>query len=148
VLVMVARNIPENNRDLRGAYNLMAAQSRLNKHRLPLAAAETALGDYTLPRSRLSLRTIIERVAQFYELSAGDLCGKKRTERVNEVRQIAMFLCRDLTEFSLPQIGDELGGRSHTTVLHGCNKVQEEIASDKVLEAKIDRLRRYVSTGK
>lgn len=148
VLVLLARQFSGSLRDLEGAFTQLAAHSRLMRYRLPLAAAEVTLQRYTLPRERLSLDIIIERVAQHYSLCPEDLKGKKRTERLNEARQIAMYLCRDMTEFSLPLIGEAFGGRSHTTVLHGCSKMQDELAADKVLQARVEKLRRFVATGK
>ncbi|MCU0513700.1 MAG: chromosomal replication initiator protein DnaA [Anaerolineae bacterium] len=148
VLVMVAQRVPGNIREMQGAFNQVAAQSRILKHRLPLSTAESTLQRYSLPRQKMSLELIIERVAQHYNLQPEDLTGKKRTEHVNLARQVAMYLCRDMTEFSLPQIGDAFGGRSHTTVLHGCNKMQEEVAGDRVLQARLEKLRRFVVTGR
>lgn len=72
------------------------------------------------------------------------LTGKKRAARINHARQVAMFLAREMTEASLPQIGEHFG-RSHTTVLHGCNKIEEEIDADPVLASRIQKLRNRIS---
>src|SRR5690606_34564049 len=86
VLVMLARNVTENIRNLRGAYNAVAAKSRIMKHRMSLETVESDLGVYVTPRQRISLQTIIERVAGYYEVNADDLIGKKRTEKINVAR--------------------------------------------------------------
>jgi chromosomal replication initiator protein len=73
--------------------------------------------------------------------------GQRRTGHLNTARQIAMYLAREFTDASLPQIGELLGGRSHTTVLHGCNKVAESLVSDPELRSTIDAIRRQLLRG-
>ena len=78
----------------------------------------------------MSIEDVISATAQHFRVDPDDLTGKARTGRVNQARQIAMFLIREMTDSSLPQIGEAFGGRSHTTVLHGCNKIVELMEFD------------------
>jgi chromosomal replication initiator protein len=144
VLEVVAQRVPKNVRELEGAFNQVVAQFKLGHQDMSLPAVESTLNRYSQPRERVSIEDIITITAQKFGFSTIDLRGKKRTARINKARQIAMYLCRELTEASLPQIGDAFGGRSHTTVLHGSNKIAEELEFDTVLEARILKLRKSI----
>jgi chromosomal replication initiator protein len=145
-LDMIARRAPGNVRELEGVFNQIVAQSHLAGGTLTLPKVETTLERFMLPRNQLTPVDIIEAIAQQFHLHAADLTGKKRTEYINEARQVAMYLCRELTECSLPQIGDYFGGRSHTTVLHGCNKVAEQMAQDSLFASKVQKMRRLAAS--
>ena len=146
VLEMVAQRVPKNVRELEGAFNQVVAQSKLGQRNMSLPSVESTLNRYNNPRERVALADILEVTAKNFGLIAADLRGKKRAARINKARQIAMYLCREMTEASLPQIGDAFGGRSHTTVLHGMNKIAEELEEDKVLEARILKIRKAIVT--
>lgn len=145
VLAMVAQRSPGNIRELEGLFNQILAQSRLYGGQLNLPDAQQTLARYAQPRERVTLQRIIDVAAQRQGFKAGDLTGKRRTARVNRARQIAMYIARAMTEYSLPQIGEAFGGRSHTTVLHGANKIAEEVEVDKLLEAKINTIRAAIA---
>lgn len=144
-LDMIARRAPGNVRELAGVFNQIVAQSHLAGGTLPLPKVENALERFMLPRHRLTPADIIESIAQQFHLHTADLTGKKRTEHINEARQVAMYLCRELTDCSLPQIGEAFGGRSHTTVLHGCNKVVEQMMQDSLFASKVQKMRRLAA---
>lgn len=148
VLEMVAQRVPKNVRELEGAFNQVVAQSKLGQRDMSLPTVESTLNRYSNPRERISLEEIISVTAQNFGFIAADLRGKKRTARINKARQVAMYLCRELTEASLPQIGDVFGGRSHTTILHGIEKVIEELEHDTVLEARILKIRKAILSVK
>jgi chromosomal replication initiator protein len=146
MLQMIAERAPNNIRELHGVFNQIAARVRLGGgHNLTMHRAEATLDRYEKPRQQITIAHIIEVVATAYRMEAPVLTGKKRAARINQARQIAMFLAREMTEYSLPQIGDAFG-RSHTTVLHGCNKIEEDIEADPVLAARIQKLRKQVVT--
>jgi chromosomal replication initiator protein len=86
-------------------------------------------------------------VATYFRLSEQDIVGQKRAGRINHARQVAMYLMRELTEISLSQIGEYFGGRSHTTVLHGCNKVAEETEHDTNLSNALNQLASELKRG-
>lgn len=137
ILHMVAERAPNNVRELEGVFNQIVAQTRFGDGVVALPRAETTVERYNQPRERWTLAEIIDLAARKQNLTADDLIGKRRTSRINVARQIAMYIARELTECSLPQIGEAFGGRSHTTVLHGCKKIEDQIAYDKVLESRI-----------
>ncbi|MCA9915977.1 MAG: chromosomal replication initiation protein, partial [Anaerolineae bacterium] len=145
VIRVVAERAPNNVRELEGVFNQLVAQAQYSKNPVSLPAAEHTLDMYDRPRERVSLDHIIRVTANNMGFEPQDLIGKRRTARINKARQIAMYLAREMTEYSLPQIGEAFGGRSHTTVLHGANKIAEELESDRVLESKIEKLRTDIS---
>jgi chromosomal replication initiator protein len=138
-LEIIARRVQSNIRELEGALNRVFAFSDLSG--LPLSAelVESALADL-LPRSgSLTIEHIIQTVAAQYGVSEERLLGKQRAREVALPRQVAMYLIREETSASLPQIGEALGGRDHTTVMYGYDKIQDQLETD-------DGLRRQVFT--
>ncbi|MEO1163780.1 MAG: chromosomal replication initiator protein DnaA [Chloroflexota bacterium] len=146
IIDTVAMRAPNNVRELEGVFNQILAQTRFGNVDVPLPRVEDTLQRFHAPRERASatLERIIEVTAERFSLRASDLEGKKRAARINKARQIAMYLCRDLTEHSLPQIGEAFGGRSHTTVLHGINKIEESLEFDGILEKRIHKIRKDI----
>jgi chromosomal replication initiator protein len=142
VIETIAQRAPANVRELEGVFNQIVAQSRFNVGPVSLPKVEDTLDRFSKPRERVTLDEIISETADRYGFTAEDLKGSSRAARINTARQVAMFLCREMTEFSLPQIGEAFGGRSHTTVLHGANKIAEEIETDRLLEARIHKIMR------
>lgn len=146
VIAMVAQRAPASIREMEGVFNQIVAQMRLHgSNGVSMARAEATLDRFHRPRERYTLEQIIDLVARKQGLTVDELVGKKRTEKINRARQIAMFIVREMTEYSLPQIGEAFGGRSHTTVLHGCNKIAEEVEADPVLAARIQSLRQSLT---
>jgi chromosomal replication initiator protein len=142
VIETIAQRAPGNVRELEGVFNQIIAQTRFGNGAVSLPKVEDTLERFSKPRERVTLDEIIMVTADRFGFTAEDIKGTSRAARLNKARQIAMFLCRELTEYSLPQIGEAFGGRSHTTVLHGANKIAEEIESDRVLEARIHKVMR------
>src|SRR5690606_13071626 len=105
--------------------------------------AEHAIKRFDRPRQhsnkRLTVDSVIEATAAHFHIDPSDLTGKSRASRINTARQIGMYLTRELTDLSLPQIGDVFGGRSHTTALHGINKVADEFPLDAGLRQHIEQ---------
>jgi chromosomal replication initiator protein len=137
-------------RELEGLFNRVVAAANHRAEPLTLAAAEQAVAQYEYPRqhsARITLEQVLHITAEHHDLSAGDLIGPRRTGRINHARQIAMYLAREITEASLPQIGDLFGGRSHTTVLHGYNKVAEMMAEDDRFRYELLALRERILKG-
>jgi chromosomal replication initiator protein len=130
VLAFVARKAPGNVRELEGAFNCVVAHSRLVQAPLDLDLAHGAL-DRILARSAVpSPERVLSAVAKHYGLDEEDLTGRSRRRQVSVPRQMCMYLIREVTDTSLPKIGELLGGRDHTTVLHGCEKISAQIESD------------------
>jgi len=119
-----------NIRELEGALTKVIAHSQFTQLPLSIGLTEQALRDILQKRRSVRMEDIIRAVALYYDLPQEDLLGKRRTKRVAIPRQVAMFLCRELTDSSLPQIGASLGGRDHTTIIYGCAKIKKTIEAD------------------
>ncbi len=126
-------------RELEGLFLQIHARAALGGLRREQLEALTRR--YHQPRERLTLNRIIEVTAQKSGLLVEDLIGKKRSEPVSQARQIAMYLCRELTTCSLPQIGDAFK-RNHSTVVHACNKIIADMNADPMFRARVDKIRR------
>jgi len=131
VAYFIATNVKSNVRELEGSLVRLGAYGRLTGREITLPLAEEVLKNLTENNSRLiSIDGIQKVVADHYSLEVSDLKAKDNSRRVAEPRQIAMFLCRKLTNSSLPQIGKEFGGKHHTTVLHSIRKIENLRKSD------------------
>jgi chromosomal replication initiator protein len=135
VIDLVARQFQSNIRELEGALNRVIAHASLMRCPLTAEVATKALQDFGPAPGSLSVDQIIEAVAQFYNLGTKDLLGRRRSKDIVTARHVAMYLAREETDASLPQIGRALGGRDHTTVMHGHEKIRAQVEED-------DRLRR------
>jgi len=140
-LVLIATRIQSNIRELEGALNRVLAMSRLTHQPLTPEVAETALSTLLPQRSKLTPDQIVEIVAQHFGVAVPALQGRSRSRAIARPRQIAMYLIREETGASLPQIGAILGGRDHTTVLYGCERIADLIEEDADLRREIIALR-------
>jgi chromosomal replication initiator protein len=148
ILVLIASRIQSNIRELEGALNRVVALSRLTHQPLTLEVAETALSNLLPQRSRLTTDQIIETVAHHFGIGITALQGRSRSQAIARPRQIAMYLIREETGASLPQIGAMLGGRDHTTILYGCERIADLIEEDANLRREVITLRhRLYGTG-
>jgi len=138
-------------RELSGLFTQVVAKSQLGQVPINQHAAAYVVEKHHRPALRQQEKITVDRVvdvtAAYYDLASEDLTGKRRTGRINYVRQIAMFLAREITEASLPEIGDVFGGRSHTTVLHGYNKVNEMMVEDDNFRYELLALREHILNG-
>jgi chromosomal replication initiator protein len=130
VLEFIASRIDTNIRELEGALVRVTAFASLNRQPVDLALAEVVLKDLmpTDTAPDISAATIIAATATYFDLAIDDLLGASRSRTLVTARQIAMYLCRELTELSLPKIGQEFGGRDHTTVMHADRKIRTLMA--------------------
>lgn len=142
VMVYIAKKIKTNIRELEGALIRIMAYSSLTNKEINVELAKEALKDI-LPESKakkIDIPLIQKIVGEFYNLSIEDFKSKKRTRAVAYPRQIAMYLSRELTDHSLPKIGEEFGGRDHTTVLHAYDKISKDIETKPSLKKRIDEI--------
>ncbi|MHB0859192.1 MAG: chromosomal replication initiator protein DnaA [Anaerolineae bacterium] len=137
VAEFIAQQAPSNIRELEGALNRVLALARMMGYPLTVQTAQKALGDMLRPSAKISIGEIVDAVAAYYEVSVEDILGQRRTRAIAMPRQVVMFLTRDLTEMSLPQIGQFLGGRDHTTVMHGCDKISALFEKDDTIRREI-----------
>ncbi|MFT8872789.1 MAG: chromosomal replication initiator protein DnaA [Sporolactobacillus sp.] len=142
VMIYIANQIDTNIRELEGALIRVIAFSSLNNTDITVELAAEALKDI-IPASRPRTITIADIqivVGEEYHLKLEDFSAKKRTKSIAYPRQIAMYLARELTDCSLPKIGEEFGGRDHTTVIHAHEKITKQLAADRALQQTINGL--------
>ncbi|MCB6182962.1 chromosomal replication initiator protein DnaA [Leeia sp. TBRC 13508] len=122
----IAKHIRSNVRELEGALKRVLAYSRFTGQKVTLELAKEALKDLLAVQNRqISIDNIQKTVADFYKIKVADMHSSRRTRNVARPRQVAMALAKELTQLSLPDIGEAFGGRDHTTVLHACRKIAE-----------------------
>jgi chromosomal replication initiator protein len=136
-LMLIAQRVQNNIRELEGTLTRLLAYAQLTGNRISTDMVESALSDIAPYQRKLTTQKIIEAVANYFDLQIDSITGRSRTRSVARPRQIAMFLARQETEASLPQIGDALGGRDHTTVMHGCDKIASLVEEDEMLRRQI-----------
>ena len=146
VLEYIATNIKSNIRELEGAFNKIIAFSKLNNLDINLAHAEEALKDIIYPDEmrEVTPSLIINVVAEHFGITPDDIMSRKRNSELVQARQIVMYLCRDLTATSLAGIGKLLGKKDHTTVIHGVNKITDEIVNNEELKNKIEVIKKKI----
>lgn len=149
ILLFIAKRIESNIRELEGALIRIMAYASLTNNKLNISIAEEALKDIlsTAQPKEITIPLIQQVVADYFHLKVDDFKSKKRSRPIAYPRQIAMYLCRELTDQSLPKIGEEFGGRDHTTVIHACEKIQEDIQKDNQLKRTIDELKKKIREG-
>ena len=126
IAFFIAKHIRSNVRELEGALKRVIAYSRFNNTPMTLASARDALKDLLAVLNRqVSIENIQKTVADYYKIKVSEMYSKKRFRSIARPRQVAMALAKELTQQSLPEIGESFGGRDHTTVLHACRKVAE-----------------------
>ncbi|MEI6509732.1 MAG: chromosomal replication initiator protein DnaA [bacterium] len=145
VLAYVADNITSNIRELEGALTRILAYASLYNQEIDLPMTMYVLKDLIPVTSRpLSVTEIQKAVAGYFQIPTEVLLAKKRSRDVVIPRQIAMYLARELTDFSLPQLGESFGGRDHTTVLYSCDKIRTEKETDINLQTALDEIRKIL----
>jgi chromosomal replication initiator protein len=146
VLAFIAERLSSNIRELEGALVRVSAYSSVSQRPIDLALAESVLKDTFPERSvkPISISTIQQEVCKFYQISRADLVGDKRSQAIAFPRQVAMYLCRELTDYSLPKIGGEFGGRDHTTVMYANSKIQRLINEQRDVYNQIQTLTNLV----
>ena len=142
VLEYIASKISSNIRELEGALIRVTAFASLNRQGVDLGLAEIVLKDL-IPEAggpEITAGTIMAQTASYFSLTIDDLCGTSRSRVLVNARQIAMYLCRELTELSLPKIGQTFGGRDHTTVMHADRKIRQLMAERRSIYNQVTEL--------
>lgn len=132
ILSAIATRIDSNIRELEGTLNKLIATASLTSNRqITMEMAEKAINDIVSQQEKVISATYIqETVGKYFNINPKDLKGSKRSNDITFPRQIAMYLCRNVANMSLPQIGKDFGKRDHTTVMHACNKIEKEIKTN------------------
>lgn len=142
VIEYIADNVKSNIRELEGALNKVILYADLSSQELNLDTAKEALKDILVSykTKEINVLRIKEMVADAYNVTVDDLNSKKRTKNIAFPRQVAMYISRTLLDISLPNIGDEFGGRDHTTVMHAIKKIEDEMEKSEITKVKIEKI--------
>lgn len=141
VAFFIAKHVRSNIRELEGALNRILAYAKFHKESITVESSKDALKDLLSSQNKqISIENIQKTVADFYRLKVVELLSKKRTRAIARPRQIAMCLARELTQLSLPEIGNAFGGRDHSTVLHACKTIETLRNVDHVINSDFNLL--------
>ncbi|MFO7858779.1 MAG: chromosomal replication initiator protein DnaA [Ectothiorhodospiraceae bacterium] len=147
VAFFIAKRIWSNIRELEGALRRVVANAHFTGQRITLDFTKDALKDLLALQDKLvSIENIQKTVAEYYKIRVNDLLSKRRSRSITRPRQVAMSLAKELTNHSLPEIGDAFGGRDHTTVLHACRKVEDLRQADNRVDEDYGNLLRTLTT--
>jgi chromosomal replication initiator protein len=147
VILFIAKNVKSNVRELEGSLIRLMAHSSLNGSDITIELAEEVLKNIlTTETVRVTVDRIQTEVASEYGVTVEGLKSRKRTKNLTVPRQIAMLLCRQLTDLPLVEIGQAFGGRDHTTVIHACDKVENEIKDSRIIRMRIEQLRERIAS--
>ena len=147
VAFFIAKRLPSNIRELEGALRRVIANASFTGKPITLDFAKEALRDLLAMQAKLvTIDNIQKMVAEYYKIRIADLLSKKRSRSIARPRQMAMALCKELTNHSLPEIGDAFGGRDHTTVIHACRKIAELKEEELMIKEDFTNLLRTLTT--
>ena len=145
ILDFVASTVTSNIRELEGALNIITCQQQIKNHPLSLPEAKNLLRNSAKPQKMLSPKEVIGIVSSFYNISEETIYKKTRKKEVIKPRQVIMYILREDFNISYPSIGEKMGGRDHTTVIHSCEKIKNEIKSNSLLSQEINQLRAMIN---
>lgn len=147
VLNYIATNVKSNIREIEGALTKIVAVSRLKNIEVNVVLAEEVLKDLISSdvKKNVTVESITDIVAEHFGISASDILSSKKSRNIAHPRQICMYLCREFTDVSLKDIGAKLGKRDHSTILHGCNKITDDLKTDTSLQNVIDVLKKKIN---
>lgn len=150
VIKYIATNVKSNIRELEGALNKVMAFANLEKRAVTLDLAEQVLQDIISPDEKRAITPeyIINVVSEHFDIPVEDILSNKRSSRIVFPRQIAMYLCRDMTDTALKVIGKHIGNRDHTTVMHGIEKIEKELKKSPSTQNTIEILRKKINPQK
>lgn len=141
VLEFLASSIQDNIREIEGVVNIIACQVQLKNRELTLNEIKNILKNNTKPKKTLSIKEVVKIVSEFYNIDEESIYNKTRKKEVVRPRQVVMYILREDFSISFPSIGEKLGGRDHTTVIHSYEKMKVEVKTDALLLQEITQLR-------
>lgn len=144
VIDYLATNLDGNIREIEGVINLLICRSQLKNKTITVNDVKDLIKNSAKPKRMVSVQDLVKIVSEFYGLSPENLIDKTRRKEVVKPRQIAMYILREDFNISFPTIGEKMGGRDHTTVIHSCEKVKKELKDDKQLEQQIEEIRSII----
>ena len=137
----IAATIKDNIREIEGVINIIACQTQVKNRELNINEIRNILKNNTKPKKLLSVKDVVKTVSDFYNITEDNIYNKTRRKEVVRPRQVVMYLLREDFSVSFPSIGEKLGGRDHTTVIHSYNKMKEDLKTDTLLSQEISQLR-------
>ncbi|TAL48814.1 chromosomal replication initiator protein DnaA [Patescibacteria group bacterium] len=144
IVEFLAHTITGNVRDLEGVLNSVSIQTQLKNRDLALHEIKSFIKTNAKPKKAISIKEVVKIVADFYQIDEENIYEKTRRKEIIKPRQVAMYILREDFSISYPSIGQKLGGRDHTTVIHSCEKVKGELKHDAVLLQEINQLRSLI----
>ncbi len=144
IVEYIAEHVRGNIRELEGVLNMIVCKSQLKGKAISLADAKMLIKHNVRPNKGVSIEEVVRRIADYYEISEKSIYEKTRKKEVVKPRQIIMYILREEFSASYPSIGEKLGGRDHTTVIHSCEKIKEELKKNTILEQELDHIRSLV----
>ena len=148
VLQFVASKIVSNIRELEGSLNRIWANYELTGKKINIENSTILLSDLISVREKtITIDSIQKKVSSYYNISLSDMASTRRFISIARPRQIAMFLCKELTSYSYPEIGKAFGGKDHTTVIHAVKKIESILEIDQKLKKQIFELKECISTS-
>lgn len=144
IVQYIAENVRGNIRELEGILNMIVCKSQLKGKAVTQADVRALIKHNVKPNRGVSVDEVVRRIAQYYEIPEKAIYEKTRKKEVVKPRQIIMYMLREEFSVSYPSIGEKMGGRDHTTVIHSCEKIKEEIKTNNSLEQEIEHLRTLI----
>jgi len=144
IIQYIAENVRGNIRELEGILNMIVCKSQLKGKVLAQADVRALIKHNVKPSRGVSVDEVVRRIAQYYEIAEKSIYEKTRKKEVVKPRQVIMYMLREEFNVSYPSIGEKLGGRDHTTVIHSCEKIKEEIKTNNVLEQELEHIRALI----
>jgi chromosomal replication initiator protein len=141
VINHLASTIEGNIRELEGALNTIMCQSQLLGRTLSLEEVKLLIKNSTRPRKSLAVSDVVDKIARYFDVDPASIYEKTRRKEVVKPRQLIMYILREDFQVSYPAIGQKLGGRDHTTVIHSCEKIKRELKDDEELEEEVAQVR-------
>ena len=140
----IAENVRGNIRELEGILNMIVCKSQLKGKAISLPDVRALIKHNVRPNKGVSVEEVVRRIAQYYEVAEKSIYEKTRKKEVVKPRQIIMYILREEFNVSYPSIGEKLGGRDHTTVIHSCEKIKEEVKRSTALDQELEHVRALV----
>src|SRR3989344_670731 len=144
IIQYIAENVRGNIRELEGVLNMIVCKSQLKGKAISLADVRALIKHNVKPNKGVSVDEVVRRIAQYYDIAEKSIYEKTRKKEVVKPRQIIMYILREEFSVSYPSIGEKLGGRDNTTVIHSCEKIKEEVKSNTSLEQELEHIRTLI----
>lgn len=144
IVMYIGENLRGNIREIEGVLNMIVCKSQLKGRGVSHADVRALIKHNVKPNKGVSIDEVVRRIAQYYEVAEKSIYEKTRKKEVVKPRQIIMYMLREEFNVSYPSIGEKLGGRDHTTVIHSCEKIKEEVKSNTSLEQELEHIRTLI----